>query len=307
MPGWCPTGRQVRAGPPFQNDGLRLEEGQQSLGATFATYARLLEPPEGDAEVRAERVVADGAGAQLPSDVPGPLDVVGEDGCVEAVDRVVGDGDRLLLVLRGNHAEHRPEDLLLRDGRGVVDVAEDGGFDEPAPVEMLRSTATGGQRGSRRDALGDVALDAVSLTLGDQRPHLRLGVEGVAHPHLGERSGERLDELVVATLTDDDPGQRRADLTGEEALGAGQRAAAAPRSMSSRMTAADFPPSSRVQRAIRSPHKRGNATPGGGRAGEGDFVHAGVAHQELGHLPIRRHHVEHPGGRPTASAISAMT
>ena len=122
-----------------------------------------------------------------------------------------------------DHAQHRTEDLLLRDRRGVVDVAEDGGLDEPPPVEVLRPTAACGQRGALRHALGDVALDTVTLPLGDQGAHLGLGVERVAHLHLGERAGQGLDELVVAALADDDPRQRRADLTGEEALGAGER------------------------------------------------------------------------------------
>ena len=183
----------------------------------------LLEAAERDAEVGAERVVADRAGAQLAGDVPGPLHVVGEDGRVEPVDRVVGDGDGVLLVLRRDHAQHRPEDLLLGDRRGVVDVAEDGRLNEPAPVEVLRPAAAGGQRGSLRHALGDVALDPVTLPLGDQGAHVGLGVERVADLHLGEDAGQGLDELVVAVLADDDPRQRGADLSGEEALGAGQR------------------------------------------------------------------------------------
>ncbi len=69
--------------------------------------------------------------------------------------------------------------------------------------------------------------------------------------------------------------------------------AAAARSMSSRMTAADLPPSSRVQRAIRSPQMRGDPPAGGGRAGEGDLVDARVADQQLGHLPVGRDDVEH--------------
>ena len=158
----------VGAGSTLQNDGLRLEEGQQPLDPALAADAGLLEPAEGDAEVGAERVVADGARAQLAGDVAGPLDVVGEDGCVEPVDRVVGDGDGLLLVLRRDDAEHRAEDLLLGDGRGVVDVAEDGRLDEPAPVEVLRTAAAGGQRGALGHALGDVALDPVALPLGHQ-------------------------------------------------------------------------------------------------------------------------------------------
>jgi hypothetical protein len=84
----------------------------------------------------------------------------------------------------GDHRKHRPEDLLLRDHRGVVDVAEHGRLDVPAPVQVLRAAAAGGQGEAVGDALGDVALDPVALPAGHQRAHLRLRVERVAHPDL---------------------------------------------------------------------------------------------------------------------------
>ena len=63
-------------------------------------------------------------------------------------------------------------------------------------------------------------------------------------------------------------------------------AAATPRSMSSSTTAADFPPSSSVQRAIRSPQMRRDPAPRRGGAGEGDLVDTRVANEELGHLAV---------------------
>ena len=50
----------------------------------------------------------------------------------EAVARVVGDRDRLLLVLERDDRQHRAEDLLLRDAHVVVDAGEDRRLDEQA-------------------------------------------------------------------------------------------------------------------------------------------------------------------------------
>jgi hypothetical protein len=62
----------------LEDDELGLQEGQQSLAAAFPADAGLLEAAERDAEVGAERVVPDGAGAQLPGDLASPVDVVGK-------------------------------------------------------------------------------------------------------------------------------------------------------------------------------------------------------------------------------------
>ena len=126
-------------------------------------------------------------------------------------------------VVGGDHAQHRTEDLLLGDGRRVVDVAEHRRLDEPAAVEVLRAPAAGRERRTVVDALGDVTLDAVALTLHGERTHLRLLVELVADAHLGEVLGQRLDHLVVTLAGDDDAGERRAHLPGHDALGAGDR------------------------------------------------------------------------------------
>ena len=109
-----------------------------------------------------------------PATCSRPVDVVGEDGGVEAVDRVVGERHGVVLVVGRNHAEHRPEDLLAGDGRVVVDVAEDGRLDVVAAVEVLGPTAAGRERRALGDALGDVPLDPVTLAVHGERPHLRL-------------------------------------------------------------------------------------------------------------------------------------
>src|SRR4029077_10831687 len=83
----------VAARRVLEDDGLGLEERQQTLGPALAADARLLEAAERDPEVGAERVVANGPGADLAGDHAGPVGVVGEHGGVEPVDRVVGQLD----------------------------------------------------------------------------------------------------------------------------------------------------------------------------------------------------------------------
>ena len=183
----------------------------------FAADARLLESAEGDAEVGSERVVADGARSELAGDLAGPVGIVSEHRSVQAVDRVVGDVDRVLLVIGGDHAQHRPEDLLLGDSGRVVDVPEDGGLDEPAAAEAARPGAARGQRRSLLDSLGDVALDPVALTLHGQGAHAALGIEGVADADVRERVAQGIDQLVVTASRDDDSGQGRAHLAGHHA------------------------------------------------------------------------------------------
>ena len=70
--------------------------------------------------------------------------------------------DRLLLGVVGQDGEHRPEDLLARDGHVVGDVGEHGRTHVIAAVEALRPAgAAGDQRRAFVDALLDQALDLV--------------------------------------------------------------------------------------------------------------------------------------------------
>src|SRR5262245_36493413 len=61
----------------------------------------------------------------------------------QAVDRVVGYGQRFVDVLGLNDGEHRPEDLFLRDVGFRVNVGDDGRRNEPAFAGEFVSPATG--------------------------------------------------------------------------------------------------------------------------------------------------------------------
>src|SRR3546814_15544010 len=63
-------------------------------------------------------VDADGSRTDPPCHRPGPRRVLGVDRAGEAVRRVVGYPDRVVVPVMGNHAEHRADDLLPRPQTG---------------------------------------------------------------------------------------------------------------------------------------------------------------------------------------------
>src|SRR5271154_6224965 len=107
--------RTWNAAASVEHQGLRFEVGKQTLSAAFPADTGLLESAKGDAEVDAHLPLRNVAGADLPGDVVCTVIIVRQHRAVEAVDRVVGDADRIGLAIAGNQADHRAEDLLLGD------------------------------------------------------------------------------------------------------------------------------------------------------------------------------------------------
>ena len=181
--------------------------------------------------------MADRARAHAAGDGVGAVEVVGEHRGVEAVDRVVGDLDRLLLVVGRDDRQHRAEDLLARDGRCCCRRCRTPSARRSSRGRDARDGRRRCQRGAFRLALGDVALDPVALPAHGQRAHLGGRVERVADLHRGRTSAPAPRRARRAGGADDDAGQRRADLAGQE--GGARRApgAAASTSESSRTIA----------------------------------------------------------------------
>ena len=123
---------------------------------------------------------------------------------------VVRDPDRVLLVLERDDRDHRPEDLLLRDRHRVVHPGNNGRRIE----RVLPRLAAEHDLGAFTARALDERVHALAVGLGDQRAHLRLGVQRVAHLDLAGLLGERDDELVVEPLLDEDPRARLAALAG---------------------------------------------------------------------------------------------
>ena len=100
---------------------------------------------------------------------------------MQTIFRVVGDPDRVVLGVVGDHAEHGAENLFLGDRHVVVHVDEHGGFDEVARIETLRMTFSADQHlRSFLNALANVGLHPFILLLRHHRSDAGLGVGRIA-------------------------------------------------------------------------------------------------------------------------------
>src|SRR3954467_2276352 len=131
---------------------LRLEELLEAELAELAAVAGLLVAAERRQRIEAAAVDLDLAGADLPSNLLGPLGIARPHTAGQAVDGVVGDLDGLVLAVVGKDRQHRSEDLLLGDGHIGADLGEDGRLHEVALVQALGGLGpTGEQLGALVD------------------------------------------------------------------------------------------------------------------------------------------------------------
>ena len=147
--------------------------------------------------------------------------VLGPDRAGQPVDAVVGDRDRLVLVAERLDGEHRPERLVLGHRHRAGAAVEDGRQVVVAvgEVRVVGAGATTPEYGALGDAGGDVRLDLVAVRGAGQRPGLGLLVERAAEADPSGAVHDRVDELVVDRLLDDEPGAGRADLAGVQEHG----------------------------------------------------------------------------------------
>ena len=98
---------------------------------------------------------------------------------------VVGDADRLSLVLIRDDCQNRPEDFLARDGHGVVDTREHRRLNIVALGQSCRTPgAASGNRRAVLDAGRNQRLDLVPLHFRHDRPDFGVGGVGIADLHL---------------------------------------------------------------------------------------------------------------------------
>lgn len=140
----------------------------------------------------------------------GGAQALGVDGGREAVWRIVGELQGLLLVLELCNRADGPKDFFPHDLHVGSHVGEDGRLDEVALVSV--TAAARENRGALCLAQVDIAHDALILQIAD---------EGALEGFLQERVPdlvllcpllERLDKLVVNTLLHQNPAARAADL-----------------------------------------------------------------------------------------------
>src|SRR6201996_5085979 len=156
-------------------DVLQLGVVLERVGSELASTTRLLEAAErGRDPHRAVRVDRDHAGLDRPRDAQRARPIAGPDRTGEAVDRRVGEGDRLRLAAEGNDGDDRAEDLLAGGAVVVVDRAED---DRREPIAVAVGSAAADRD---RRVGGDEGGDRLALAGGDQWSHLGRLVERVA-------------------------------------------------------------------------------------------------------------------------------
>ena len=191
-----------------------------------APEARLLVAAEGDRDVAGvEGVDPDHAGPDGAGEPVGPVEVARPDAGRQAIRRVVGDGQRVRLVLELGDRQHRPEDLLARHTPAVVHAVEDGRFDVEAAALDPRPLSSGHDPGPFAHTEVDVAEDLLELSGVDHRAQASRRVERLARRHLTAERRDPLDELLADAAVDDEARARVAGLAAvvEDACGDGRR------------------------------------------------------------------------------------
>ena len=100
----------------------------------------------------------------------GAVGVSAKDSARQAVWRVVGDANRVVVAVVGDHREHRSEDLFLSDPGVVAQTGDHGGLDEEADIAVRRATAAARERPALGDRRVEVALHPIPLPRRNQRP-----------------------------------------------------------------------------------------------------------------------------------------
>jgi hypothetical protein len=158
-------------------------------------------------------VIVDAGGGQVDHHHAGlavALEVVGvfqarrADARREAEIGVVGEVERLVVVLGAGDRGDRPKDLLAGDAHAVVDVREQGRRQVEAGAVALQELAAGGEGGALVLADLDVGEVLVELVLVDHGADMRALLEGVVDDESAHALGHGLDEAVVDAARDDD-------------------------------------------------------------------------------------------------------
>lgn len=145
----------------------------------------------------------------------GPFQVTGEDVGGKAVLGVVRLPQGVLFVLKRDGHEDGPEDLLLGDFH-VVLPHENRGEEVVPPGEVLPPEGGLGPLPAHEEPRPfllprlDVAQDPLEVLGVDQGPHLRLGVQGVAHPDGPGPFRHPPHEVLKDLLLHEEPGACRA-------------------------------------------------------------------------------------------------
>src|ERR1700722_960516 len=198
-------------------DALFLQVFADRRETAFTPNPRTLIPTEGrKVTYRAIGVDPDGPGLEALRHRKGGPDVLGPDASRKAVLGVVGDLDRLFLVVESDYREDRAEHFLLRDAHIGLDPGEDGRLDEPSfsAFGTRGLPAAEHTRGSLVFGDFDVVEHLLELRPGRYRPDLSRVEQRVAHARGPAEGDELVAQLVAAATMDQRAGACDASLAG---------------------------------------------------------------------------------------------
>ncbi len=144
-------------------------------------------------------------------DPVGLLDVARPDVGGQTIGRVVGQSNRLCLILEGDDAEYGPEDLLLGDLHRRGRVRENGGLEEVSLVAD-RMPATDQSRALLDPGL-HVAQHPLLLPAGNKGPQHRVGILAIADLEVARGRRHGLHHALIHALLDEQSAGSETDLT----------------------------------------------------------------------------------------------
>jgi hypothetical protein len=186
-------------------------------GTQLAPDAAPLDAAERHLQVDAPaRIDRDHAGLDRPHYAERTGEVARPERPREAVDRVVGQPDRLLFGVERQDGGDRSEDLLAGDLRAGVDVAEDRRLVEAAAVPGISGLhfAAAAERRSLQGGAADEAVHPVAVRRGDERTHLGRFGERIAQADRTGALDETVDEFLIDRTLDEDAAPGAAVLPG---------------------------------------------------------------------------------------------
>src|SRR5580693_8266933 len=195
-------------------DGCWLKKRRYAVFAIFAADTGVFEPAPGCLRIVGHVIDHDTAGPQMRRHAACALDVSPQDGGVETVFGVVGNADRFVLGVIGDHTEHGAENLFLGDGHAVLHIDEHRWLHEPTCFETLRVAFSSDQHlRAFFNAFPNVGFHALILFLRYHGSNHDVGIGRIA-----DREGTHLIpygplHLVKAAPGHEKPCSRRTSLT----------------------------------------------------------------------------------------------
>src|SRR6478672_193211 len=184
------------------SDGLGLQILLEALDSALPPHAAVLVAAERRiGTVEHPAVDAEGPGADAAGDVHSALHRPRDDRARQSERAVIGDADRVVVVVERHHDQHRTEDLVLSDRSAVLHADDQRGLHEVPALEVRRQVLDCAAAG---DDLGTVASrplhgreHTILLRGADHRADKGFRQYRIADGHTLIRGGDGRNGLVV--------------------------------------------------------------------------------------------------------------